>query len=176
MSDTPNWATPWDKFEDLWKTRFFNADACADKFNAKVRPHHPRCPDKRAQPGSYCLLCDRFIGRYYTEETNGLAQEYGEGGVVFCNPPYHSTGPSRLSLWVKTAHETSYNGARWLLVLPPGIDTGWYHDYIWDSRLKRPREGVDLDFVRGRWHFIDPTPKKRKGGRQGTMLVEFFPR
>ena len=60
-SDSPDWATPQDLFDDLDAEFHFATDVCATAENAK---------------------CEQF----YTREDDGLAQDWQ--GVCFCNPPY----------------------------------------------------------------------------------------
>lgn len=61
-SQNPSWSTPQELFDELDGEFHFTLDPCADDGNHK---------------------CDR----YYTEEQDGLAQDWA-GEVVFCNPPY----------------------------------------------------------------------------------------
>lgn len=60
-STTDLWATPQDFFDKLDKIFHFQVDVCATAENAKC-------------------------AKYYTEETNGLAQDWT--GVCWLNPPY----------------------------------------------------------------------------------------
>ncbi len=71
-SKTDKWATPQWFFDELDKEFCFTLDPCADEFNHK---------------------CEK----YYTEEQNGLLQDWG-GEVVFCNPPY---GNKETGIWTK---------------------------------------------------------------------------
>jgi len=67
------------------------------------------------------------------------------------------------------------------MLLIPSTDARWFHRYVWDKRLHRPREGVELRFLEGRIRFVHPDPEKRetefKGFRpiSGNMLVVFHP-
>lgn len=70
-SNTNEWATPVNFFEELNKEFNFTLDPCATDDNAKCR-------------------------KYFTVKQNGLLQDWG-GEVVFCNPPYGR----ELPLWVK---------------------------------------------------------------------------
>ena len=60
-SNTDQWATPQDFFDELNNEFHFDLDVCADDTNHK---------------------CDK----YYTKEQDGLAQKWS--GFVWCNPPY----------------------------------------------------------------------------------------
>lgn len=61
-SNTDEWATPQDLFDELNATFRFTLDPCATPENAK---------------------CAKF----YTKEQDGLKQDWG-GAVIWCNPPY----------------------------------------------------------------------------------------
>lgn len=61
-SQTDEWATPQDLFDELNGTFHFTLDPCATPENAK---------------------CAKF----YTKEQDGLKQDWG-GEVIWCNPPY----------------------------------------------------------------------------------------
>lgn len=177
-----DWRTPRWFFDNEWQKYNFTVDAAADDLNALVRPHHERClgmtGSGKVGEGQFCRngLCEYPIGRYYTIETNGLNPEhYVEGDRVWCNPPYESHGPAALKNWLALAAETRLRGVFWELLLQPATDTGWFHRYVWDKRLKRPREGVDVDFLEGRIKFIDPEDPTKDSPPGPNMLVRFIP-
>jgi len=60
-SNTPEWETPQDLFDELNKEFKFTLDVCATKENAKCK-------------------------KYYTKDDNGLDKDWD--GVIWCNPPY----------------------------------------------------------------------------------------
>jgi len=60
-SNTPEWETPQDLFDELNKEFNFTLDVCATKKNAKCK-------------------------KYYTKDDNGLDKDWD--GVIWCNPPY----------------------------------------------------------------------------------------
>jgi len=74
-SQTNEWATPQDFFNELNKEFNFTLDPCATKENAK---------------------CQKF----YTFEDDGLKQSW-DGQRTFCNPPYGR----EIGKWVKKASE-----------------------------------------------------------------------
>jgi site-specific DNA-methyltransferase (adenine-specific) len=74
-SQTNEWATPQDFFNELDKEFNFTLDPCATKENAK---------------------CQKF----YTFEDDGLKQSW-DGERTFCNPPYGR----EIGKWVKKASE-----------------------------------------------------------------------
>src|SRR5579885_2783195 len=61
LSQTPEWETPQDLFDELNSLYHFTLDPCAT-------PHNAKCP------------------RFFTKEQDGLSQTWD--GVVFLNPPY----------------------------------------------------------------------------------------
>lgn len=95
---------------------------------------------------------------------------------VFVNPPYR-----RVTDWVRKGAESAKEGALVVMLLIPSTDARWFHRYVWDKRLHRPREGVEVRFLEGRIRFVHPDPAKRetdfKGFRpiSGNMLVIFHP-
>lgn len=122
--------------------------------------------------GEYCNRCHHPLGRYYTAATNGLNPEhYDTGDRVWCNPPYDAS----LIKWLALASETRQRGVFWELLLPPSIDTKWWHQYVWDKRLHRPREGVEVEFLDYRIAFIDPDRPEAASPRAGNVLVRFWP-
>ncbi len=116
-SATDEWATPQDFFDKLNQEFHFTLDPCATHESAKC-------------------------ARYFTEEDNGLAQDWARE-VVFMNPPYGRV----LGQWVKKAFEESIKGATVVCLLPARTDTRWFHDYIYHR--------AEIRFVKGRLKFGD---------------------
>ena len=81
-----DWCTPKKFFAELDREFHFVLDAAATEQTAK-------CP------------------RYYTPESDGLAQSWDVGGAVFCNPPYGR----EIGKWVKKAHDEAMRGGGTLL-------------------------------------------------------------
>lgn len=114
-SNTDLWATPQDFFDKLNKEFNFELDVCANDENHK---------------------CDK----YFTEETNGLDQEWA--GVCWVNPPYGRV----IGDWVKKAYESSLNGATVVCLVPARTDTKWWHEYCMKGEIR---------LVKGRLKFGD---------------------
>lgn len=74
-SNTNEWSTPQQFYDELNKEFNFNLDPCATKENAKC-------------------------SRYFTQSDDGLKQSW-DNANVFCNPPYGR----EIGLWVKKASE-----------------------------------------------------------------------
>ena len=114
-SKTDLWATPqafFDKYNGIYK---FDLDVCATHDNAK---------------------CER----YFTEEDDGLAQEWT--GVCFMNPPYGR----EIIHWMRKAYESSLQGATVVCLVPARTDTKWWHEYAMRG---------EIEFIRGRLKFGD---------------------
>lgn len=131
-SKTDKWATPQTFFDELNREFDFNLDPCADETNHK---------------------CEK----YFTEEENGLLQDWG-GCRVFCNPPYGSS----IKDWVaKCYHEGHKEETLVVLLIPARTDTTYFHDYI--------EHRAEIRFVRGRLKFGD----SKTGATFPSMVVIF---
>ena len=117
-SKTDQWATPQAFFDQLDAEFHFTLDPCADSQNAK---------------------CDR----YFTEEQDGLSQDWGTE-TVFCNPPYGRTETGR---WVAKCAEAASKGATVVMLIPARTDTKWFHQHIYKK--------ADVRFIKGRLKFGD---------------------
>ena len=100
-SETDQWATPQDFFDELNQEFHFDLDPCADGNNHKTP-------------------------MYFTKEQDGLVQDWG-GHRVFCNPPYGRN----IKSWVaKSFREGTKDNTLVVLLIPARTDTKYFHDYI----------------------------------------------
>lgn len=100
-SNTDQWATPQEFFDELNREFNFNLDPCADETNHK---------------------CEN----YFDEAIDGLKQSWG-GYCVFCNPPYGR----KIGKWVRKAYEEGHKeNTVVVLLIPARTDTKYFHDYI----------------------------------------------
>jgi len=100
-SNTDEWETPQELFDELDAEFHFTLDPCATKENAKC-------------------------ARYFTKEKdNGLAKSWS-GETVFMNPPYGR----QISMWLHKAWLESSRGCTVVCLVPARTDTAWWHDYI----------------------------------------------
>ena len=99
-SNTNEWSTPINTFNELNKEFNFTLDPCSTKENAK---------------------CDKF----FTIEDDGLLQDWSKD-VVFMNPPYGR----EIKDWIKKAYEESKKGSTVVCLIPSRTDTKYWHDYI----------------------------------------------
>lgn len=115
-STTDQWTTPQDFFDKLDAEFHFSLDPCASEDNAKCK-------------------------KYFTEEDNGLIQNWG-GQRVFCNPPYGR----EISKWVrKCSEESKKPNTLCVMLIPARTDTSYFHDYIYHK--------AEIRFIRGRLKF-----------------------
>lgn len=118
-SKDDKWSTPQDFYDELDAEFHFTLDPCADDNNHK---------------------CDK----YYTEEDDGLLQDWG-GETVFCNPPYGKA----IKDWVRKAYiEGCKPNTTVVMLIPARTDTIYFHDYIY-------HEAKEIRFIRGRLKFGD---------------------
>ena len=113
-SKSNEWETPQDLFDGLNEIYKFTLDPCSTHENHK---------------------CDK----YYTQEDNGLAQDWS-GETVFMNPPYGR----EIGKWIKKAYESSLQGAKVVCLVPARTDTAWWWDYCTKG---------EIEFIRGRLKF-----------------------
>ena len=115
-SKSMEWETPQEFFDRLDREFHFTLDPCATVETAK---------------------CEKF----YTKETDGLAQNWG-GETVFCNPPYGRA----IKDWVKKSYDESRKKKTIVVMLIPArTDTKYFHEYIYGK--------AEIRFVRGRLKF-----------------------
>lgn len=100
-SNSNEWATPQEFFDELDKEFHFTLDPCATKDNAKRK-------------------------KFYTIEENGLLQDWG-GEIVFCNPPYGRD----IAKWVEKAYyESRKSNTTVVMLIPARTDTKYWHEWI----------------------------------------------
>ena len=115
-SKDDKWSTPQDFFDGLNSEFHFTLDPCADDSNHK---------------------CER----YYTEEDDGLLQDW-EGEIVFCNPPYGKA----IKDWVRKAYiEGCKPNTTVVMLIPARTDTIYFHKYIYHK--------AEIRFLKGRLKF-----------------------
>lgn len=114
-SKSDEWATPLSFFSKLDDTFKFTLDPCASHDNYKC-------------------------SKYYTDEDNGLKQDWG-GETVFVNPPY-----SKNSEWLEKCFlEARKPGTTVVVLIPSRTDTRYWHDYA--------MKATHIYFIKGRLKF-----------------------
>ena len=102
-SNSEEWETPQNLFDELNKEFNFTLDPCCTKENHKCN-------------------------KYYTKNDDGLSQSW-ENEVVFCNPPYGR----QIGKWVEKAYNENLKGAKIVLLIPARTDTNWFHNFIYQK-------------------------------------------
>lgn len=106
-SNSDEWETPQELFDELNKEFNFDLDPCATHKNAK------------------CSL-------YYTKIHNGLTAPWSLAVSIFMNPPYGR----EIGKWVKKAYEESQHGCLVVCLLPARTDTRWFHNYCLKGEIR----------------------------------------
>ncbi len=129
-----HWATPSEVFDPLNAEFGFTLDPCATAESAK---------------------CTEF----YTEETNGLAADWG-AHRVFMNPPYGR----EVYAWTAKARESADRGALVVGLLPASTDLEWWHRDV-------VRAGAEVRYIRGRVRFLTGGPYRASGFFPSVIVV-----
>ena len=135
-SKNMNWCTPQDFFDKLALEFGFVLDVAATNETAKCQ-------------------------RYYTPETDGLAQSWQCEGAVFCNPPYGR----QLGKWVRKAWQEAQTGQTIVLLIPARTDTAYFHDFIYGK--------AEIRFLRGRLRFTDEAGNAGSSAPFPSMVVVY---
>jgi len=98
-SNSDEWETPQELFDELNKEFHFNLDPCATEKNAKC-------------------------SKYFTKKDDGLHKKWD--GRVFMNPPY---GRKISQWVEKAYKEWWNHRVTIVCLLPARTDTKWFHDY-----------------------------------------------
>ena len=114
------WETPIELFLQLDAEFGFDLDAAATVGNA---------------------LCELF----FTEEMDGLSQEWSWADAVWCNPPYGT----QIGRWVEKGSEEAQNGVTVVMLIPARTETRYWHDYV--------MQAAEIRFIRGRLRFSGAT-------------------
>ena len=155
-SENPNYETPNDLFLKYKKKHNITIDVCATADNAKLK-------------------------NFISPEQDIFKTTWKETGWM--NPPYnkpenkckkkckrkkcnkrgsHNTEyiPGQIDFVARVALMADY-GATTICLLPARTDTELFFTYIWDEQLNRPKDKVEVEFVKGRIKFKgakDPAP------------------
>jgi len=128
-----HWATPPEVFAPLEEEFRFTLDPCATAQTTK---------------------CARF----FTEEDDGLAQDWGTSRV-FMNPPYGR----EVYAWTRKAREASELGALVVGLLPASCDLAWWHDDIVGR--------AEVRYIRGRVRFLTDGPYRASGFFASVIVI-----
>lgn len=106
-SDSMEWGTPSDLFNEWNKIYNFGLDACASEQNAKCKT-------------------------FFSLSDDGLSQSWQGFGPVWCNPPYGRT----IGKWVEKCFMESSDQIV-VALLPARTDTKWFHRFIYHGKAYR---------------------------------------
>lgn len=132
-SKSQTWNTPydfWKKLDDVWH---FTLDAAAVPESALTE-------------------------RYFTPETDGLNQDWGNE-IVWCNPPYDD-----IKTWTEKCYLAYTQGATVLMLIPSRTDTKAFQDIIFEH-------SSCTCFVRSRLKFSNPVPQKETEETDDALIV-----
>ena len=145
-SQSSEWETPQELFDELNEEFGFDLDPCATNKNAK------------------CSL-------YFTKEEDGLKRKWSPcyedvwqwvAGItvnsVFMNPPCGR----EVGKWIKKAYEESRNGCTVVCLLPARTDTKWFHDYCLKGEIR---------FIKSRLYFKDQNGKTGRAPFPSMIVV-----
>lgn len=124
-SNSQEWETPQELYDELDKEFRFNLDPCANENNFKCISYFisPQNANQWTNPSIIDGLKQRWSGR------------------VFMNPPYGR----EINQWVKKAYyEALHNCEVVVCLLPARTDTRWFHDYCLKGEVR---------FLKGRLKF-----------------------
>lgn len=113
--------------KDKWETPIYIFDELNDIYNFTLDP----C----------CEIHTAKCNKFYTEEDNGLIQEWSNE-IVFVNPPY-SRG--NIDKWMEKCYNESSKGVTIVALIPVSTSSKWFHNYVWNKS--------ELIFYKGRLRF-----------------------
>lgn len=148
MSGSTEWRTPPELFAKLHAEFGFTIDAAASKENA-------------------------LLPRFWTAADDAISQDW-TAERAYCNPPY-SPAPLLYTFIEKAALSARAGGLAVMLLNATTMDTRYFHKFVWDGLLHRPRERVVLRILPGRLRFLQPDGAPSGSPRHGNMIVIFHP-
>lgn len=128
------WETPPELFAALDAEFAFTLDPCATEATAKC-------------------------ARYFTEDVNGLEQDWGTERV-FMNPPYGR----EVYAWTRKARESAAAGALVVGLLPASTDLAWWHDDV-------IAPAAEVRYIRGRVRFLTGGPYRASGFFPSVIVI-----
>lgn len=85
------------------------------------------------------------LPKYYTKQNSAFRYKWLDNN--FANPPY-----SELR---KCVYYATIQKALTVFILPCDTSTQWFHRYLWDKKIHKPRPNIELRFPEGRYKFND---------------------
>lgn len=101
---------------------------------------------------------------------DGLKTEWGKSNFV--NPPYNRYDKPK---FIAKAFSEWQKGKTCVLLIPSATGTLDFHNYIWDEEKQKPRDGVEIRFIKGRVSFKGINNKgvytTKNKGKHDSMLI-----
>jgi phage N-6-adenine-methyltransferase len=134
MKDSDERSTPIELFNELDAEFHFTLDVCAMNHNKK---------------------CEK----YFNFQQDGLKQSWANE-ICWMNPPY-----SDIPSWLHKATNESIDfpistNCIVVAILPMDGSTKWFHEYIWNKKLHKPRPGIQIRFPDKRYKFNNTNSAK----------------
>tara|TARA_R100000781_G_scaffold105294_1_gene69127 strand:- start:142 stop:633 length:492 start_codon:yes stop_codon:yes gene_type:complete len=82
---------------------------------------------------------NHLVERYWTIESNALKQNW-DGEIVYCHPMYDQRTPQ----FIRKAVSSNCLS---VFLLPSSTNSVYFHKYLWNSSLHKPREGIEVRFL-----------------------------
>lgn len=94
---------------------------------------------------------------YYTEEDDGIVQDWETNGWNWCNPPFGDITP-----WVAKGYSESLKGASTVMLLPASVGSDWWKDYVEQYSYQVFLNGR-LCFIPNWRTTVNPSPRNTTG-------------
>ena len=135
-----DWETPPEFFEAMDDEFHFNYDAAASHKNRL-------CKRYSTVDGTFVANFNHGLDIWdlKVSDADGLNVSW-YNCTTWCNPPYDSTIPQ----WLSKAVESILS----VYLLPPSIDTAWFHNTLWDASAHHPRTHWEIRFLTKRLKFL----------------------
>jgi site-specific DNA-methyltransferase (adenine-specific) len=152
-SANENWETPQAFFDEQNDRYHFTLDVCASIENAKVHRFYTKATDALSVPwAGRCWMNPPYKDPEQPCKKNCTKKKCEKRG--FCIDTY---APGTID-WVKKAYDSVFVDRTAELVcclLPARTDTKWFHRYVWDHGLDKPKPGVRVRFYPSRLKFLE---------------------
>ena len=82
---------------------------------------------------------NHLLPKYWTKETDALKQNWNDE-VIYCQPMFNQQIPK----FLKKAIESN---SLCVFLLPAGTNSNYFHDMLWDSKLHKPKDNIEIRFL-----------------------------
>lgn len=112
---------------------------------------------------------DHLTTRWYGpggEYHDAISASWPEG-PKWINPPYSRA----LDFVSRASQDHIHRLGPIVLLLPARTDTRWFHNYLWDRVMHRPRTRVEVRLLKGRIRFLDQNNQRQNPAPFPSMVV-----